>query len=52
MTYRVSHLRVDSRFSPKLISANEFLLSIIILKDTMVKFGFSNGTIFFEHLSW
>ena len=32
------------------ISANDFF--IIILKDMMVKFGFSNGTIFSEDLSW
>ena len=32
------------------ISANDFFF-IIILKDMMVKFGFSNGTIFSEDLS-
>ena len=33
------------------ISANDFFFFIIILKDMMVKFGFSNGTIFSEDLS-
>ena len=35
----------------QLISANDFFIDFIILKDTIVKFGFSNGTIFCEHLS-